>query len=112
MRRAVAIGCERRASKRREEPPAIGEGSGERDAGVQRESGLKGGVRGCVGLSRGRSQEHCFMDHGTAGLAALSGACSCGSAEATRRCLTGLARRKGRTHVRGAVMGGHAMQPV
>ena len=64
------------------------------------------------GLSRGRSQEHCFIDHGTEGLAVLSGACSCGSAEATRLCLTWLARRKGHTHVRGAVMSGHAMQPV
>ena len=74
------------------------------------ESGLKG--VGEMGLSRDRSHEHCFIDHGTEDLAVLSGACSCGSAEATRLCLTWLARRKGRTHVRGAVMGGHAMQPV
>ena len=75
---------------------------------------MRGGRRGVErkGLSRGRSREHCFIEHGTEGLAVLSGACSCGSAEATRLCLTWLARRKGHTQVRWAVLGGHAMQPV
>ena len=69
MRRAVAIGCERRASKRREEPPAIGEGSGERDAGVQREwvEGRSERVGGAVARPITRALLHGPWNSGSGG---------------------------------------------